>query len=126
MIVHSPVHTRGRVSSDLAHQLAHIILDRDVRSIEQVGSLRFLTCDAEQQEEGEEEEEEEADWLAGCLLISQPLLLMAASQRMSAVEVAARHTSEVVARFRLNDSGVLVQIGRAGAARRRTPSAQRR
>ncbi len=110
VIVHNPVHTRGRISSDLAHELAHILLDHDVRSIERVGSLRFLTCDAEQ--------EEEADWLAGCLLLPRPLLLRAASDGMTAAQVAARyHTSEAMARFRLNASGVLVQIGRAQAAR---------
>ena len=53
MIVHNPVHSRGRVSSDLAHELAHIILDHDVRSIERAGKLRFLTCDAEQEEEAD-------------------------------------------------------------------------
>jgi Zn-dependent peptidase ImmA (M78 family) len=111
VIIHNPVHTRGRVSSDLAHELAHIILGHDVRSIERVGSLRFLTCDAEQ--------EEEADWLAGCLLLPRPLLLRSASQGMTAADVAARFcTSESMARFRLNASGVLVQIGRAQAARR--------
>jgi Zn-dependent peptidase ImmA (M78 family) len=110
VVVHNPAHPPGRVRSDQAHELAHLLLDHDVRSIERVGTLRFLTCDAEQ--------EEAADWLAGCLLLPRPLLLRAAAQWMSAAEVAeAYRTSEAMARFRLNASGVLVQIGRAQAAR---------
>jgi Zn-dependent peptidase ImmA (M78 family) len=112
VIVYNPLHPPGRVRSDQAHELAHLLLDHDVRSIERVGNLRFLTCDAEQ--------EEEADWLGGCLLLPRQLLLRAATHRMGAAEVAKQYcTSEAMARFRLNASGVLVQIGRAQAARRR-------
>lgn len=118
VVVHNPTHAHGRVRSDQAHELAHLLLDHDVRSIERVGTLRFLTCDAEQ--------EEEADWLAGCLLLPRPLLLRAAGQRMRPAEVAETYgTSEVMARFRLNASGVLVQIGRAQAARRQPPHPRR-
>jgi hypothetical protein len=53
-----------------AHELAHIILDHDVCTIERVGNLKFLTCDVQQ--------EEEADWLGGCLLLPRVVLLKAA------------------------------------------------
>jgi hypothetical protein len=95
------------------------VVEDDVRSIERVGNLRFLTCDAEQ--------EEEADWLAGCLLLPRPLLLRAASHGMTAADVAARYcTSEAMARFRINASGVLVQIGRGRAARATRSGSRRR
>jgi Zn-dependent peptidase ImmA (M78 family) len=116
VIVFNPLHAPGRTRSNQAHELAHIILDHDVRTIEQVGNLKFLTCDVEQ--------EEEADWLGGCLLLPRSLLLKAAFKDMTAEEIAAKYgTSEPMARFRLNASGVLVQVGRARAAkaRRSTP-----
>ncbi|MHB1887389.1 MAG: ImmA/IrrE family metallo-endopeptidase [Acidimicrobiales bacterium] len=116
VVVYNPLHAEGRTRSNQAHELAHVLLDHDVRTIERVGTLKFLTCDVEQ--------EEEADWLAGCLLLPRSLLLKAAYRGMGAAEIAeAYQTSEPMARFRLNTSGVLVQIGRARAAKaRRAPA----
>jgi Zn-dependent peptidase ImmA (M78 family) len=109
VVVYNPLHSRGRTRSNQAHELAHIILDHDVRTIEQVGNLKFLTCDIEQ--------EEEADWLGGCLLLPRELLLKAARKGLTSADIAAQYeTSETMARFRLNASGVLVQLGRAKAA----------
>jgi Zn-dependent peptidase ImmA (M78 family) len=108
-VVYNPLHSRGRTRSNQAHELAHIILDHDVRTIKQVGNLKFLTCDVEQ--------DEEADWLGGCLLLPRELLLKAARKGMAPADIAAKYeTSETMARFRLNASGVLVQLGRAQAA----------
>jgi Zn-dependent peptidase ImmA (M78 family) len=112
VVVYNPLHEPGRTRSNQAHELAHIILDHDVRTIERVGNLKFLTCDVQQ--------EEEADWLGGCLLLPRALLLNAAWKGMNAEQVAARfQTSVPMARFRLNASGVLVQVGRAKAAKAR-------
>jgi Zn-dependent peptidase ImmA (M78 family) len=114
VIVYNPLHTEGRSRSNQAHELAHVILDHKVRTLQRVGDLSFLTCDLEQ--------EEEADWLGGCLLLPRPLLVRAAYRGMRPAEIAETYkTSEPMARFRLNASGVLVQVGRAKAARvRRT------
>jgi Zn-dependent peptidase ImmA (M78 family) len=110
VIVYNPLHAIGRTRSNQAHELSHIILDHKVQTIERVGNLRFLTCDAEQ--------EEEADWLGGCLLLPRPLLLNAAYNGMDPTQIALKYqTSERMAHFRLNASGVLVQMGRAKAAR---------
>jgi Zn-dependent peptidase ImmA (M78 family) len=118
VIVYNPLHTEGRTRSNQAHELAHIILDHNVRTIERVGNLKFLTCDVEQ--------EEEADWLGGCLLLPRALLLRSALKGMNAEQIADTYkTSEPMARFRLNASGVLVQVGRAKAARARRSARQR-
>jgi Zn-dependent peptidase ImmA (M78 family) len=112
VIVYNPLHAEGRTRSNQAHELAHVILDHKVRTLERVGDLSFLTCDGEQ--------EEEADWLGGCLLLPRPLLLRAAYKGMGPGEIADTYkTSEPMARFRLNASGVLVQVGRAKAGRSR-------
>ena len=72
--------------------------------------MSFVTCDVEH--------EEEADWLGGCPLVrgrscSRP-------SRKTAEKVAKEYaTSEQMARFRLNASGVLVQVGKAKAARQK-------
>jgi Zn-dependent peptidase ImmA (M78 family) len=118
VVVFNPLHSPGRTRSNQAHELAHILLDHDVRTIEQVGNFKFLTCDTEQ--------EEEADWLGGCLLLPRDLLMSAAWKGMSPADIADKYeTSEQMARFRLNASGVLVQVGRAKAAKARGRSASR-
>lgn len=112
IVVFNPLNSKGRRRSDLAHELAHIILGHKVRTIESVGELKLLTCDAEQ--------EEEADWLAGCLLLPRSLLLQCARQGLSVKKIARKGgTSQEMARFRLNASGVLVQLGRERAAKNR-------
>ena len=100
----------GRTNSDIGHELAHILLDHDVREIQQIAGHTFITCNPEQ--------EEEATWLAGCLLLSRPLLLREAYTGTSAEAIAAKYqVSPHMARFRLNTSGVLLQARRARANR---------
>lgn len=99
----------ARRSSDLAHEMSHILLKHEVRKVQRVGAFSFFDCDPEQ--------EEEANWLGGCLLLPRPLLLAAAKQGMSAEQLAETYGVSVqMARFRLNASGVYFQ---AKAAARR-------
>jgi Zn-dependent peptidase ImmA (M78 family) len=115
VVVFNPLHSLGRTRSNQAHELAHIILQHTVRNIEEVGGLSFVTCDIEQ--------EEEADWLAGCLLLPRELLYREAKRGRTPIEIANLHeTSESMARFRLNASGVLIQIGRNAATKARNKS----
>lgn len=112
IVVHNSLHSEGRTRSNQAHELAHIALDHTLRTLEKLGSMTFLTCDVEQ--------EEEADWLGGCLLLPRSVLLNAARNGMSAQQLAQDYqTSEQMAHFRLNASGVLVQVGRERAAKKR-------
>ena len=105
VVVYNPLHEEGRTNSNIAHELAHLLLEHNVRNVESVGNFKFLTCDSEQ--------EDEADWLGGCLLLPRPVLYAAARKGLSAKQIAERYsTSEEMARFRLNLSGVLVQVAR--------------
>jgi Zn-dependent peptidase ImmA (M78 family) len=115
VVIFNPLHANGRTRSNQAHELSHIVLQHTLRTIERVGEMSFVTCDIEQ--------EEEADWLGGCLLLPRPILLQAAKREKSPQQIAEEfQTSEPMARFRLNASGVLVQVGRAKAARNRQTS----
>jgi IrrE N-terminal-like domain len=58
--VYNPCSDPGRTNSDIGHEIAHILLDHDVREIQQIAGHTFITCNPDQ--------EEEATWLAGCLL----------------------------------------------------------
>src|SRR5215213_9536588 len=61
IIVYSPLASPGRTQSDIAHEVAHILLRHEVKTVETIGAQSFFTCDPE--------EEQEANWLAGCLLL---------------------------------------------------------
>jgi len=106
VVVYNPLNEACRTNSDIAHEISHIILEHPARTVERVGGLNFFTCDAE--------EEQEANWLAGCLLLPRPLLVKEARTGASAEDLAKRHeVSEQMASWRLNASGVLLQIRRA-------------
>jgi IrrE N-terminal-like domain len=106
VVVSNPLNDPGRSNSDIAHEISHIVLEHPARTVERVGGLNFFTCDAE--------EEQEANWLAGCLLLPQPLLVKEARTGATAQDLAKRHeVSEQMATWRLNASGVLVQLRRA-------------
>ncbi|MFD8044826.1 ImmA/IrrE family metallo-endopeptidase [Streptomyces chartreusis] len=112
--VYNPCNEPARTKSDIAHELAHVLLGHEVREVQQIGGHAFFTCNPEQ--------EEEANWLAGCLLLPRPLLLRHAYAGADATALAAATGVSVpMARFRLNTSGVLLQAQRsrkAGGSRR--------
>ena len=87
------------------HELSHLILRHEMRRLERIGDLAFFTCDPDQ--------EEEANVLGATLLLPRPLLLRAHGSGTSATEIATRYqVTEQIARWRLNTSGVAVQVRR--------------
>jgi hypothetical protein len=108
--VYNPLSEQPRTNSDLAHEAAHIMLNHDVREIQQIAGHTFLTCNPEQ--------EEEANWLAGCLLLPRALLLREAHGGTDVETLATKfEVSTQMARFRLNTSGVLLQVRRSSIRR---------
>jgi Zn-dependent peptidase ImmA (M78 family) len=104
--VYNPLNDPVRTTSDIAHELAHVLLKHDVRELQQLAGHTFFTCNPEQ--------EEEANWLAGCLLLPRDLLLREARAGSTPELIASRHhVSVVMARFRLNASGVQLQVRRS-------------
>lgn len=103
VVVYSPLANEGRTQSDIAHEVAHILLEHEVKVVETVGGHSFFTCDAD--------EEQEANWLAGCLLLPRPLLLAAARRGLDAAQIAESYrVSEQMAAFRLRTTGVMRQL----------------
>ncbi len=99
VVVFNPLSPIRRRTSDLAHELAHILLDHELSRIEKLSDVTFLSCDATQ--------EEEAAWLSGCLLLPRELLLAEVRKGASAKEIAKKcGVSERMARYRLGVTGV--------------------
>jgi Zn-dependent peptidase ImmA (M78 family) len=105
VIVFNPLNAKTRQRSDVAHELAHLLLNHRLSRLEYLGDAPFLSCDATQ--------EEEANWLAGCLLLPRALLLHAVRSGKSAAEISREcGVSEQLAQWRVNVTGVRRQLGR--------------
>lgn len=108
IIVYSPLASIGRMQSDVAHEVSHILLDHPMKSVQNVGGVGFFTCDAD--------EEQEANWLAGCLLLPRALLYRAAKRGLDIAAIAETYkVSEQMAAFRLRTTGVMRQLEAARA-----------
>ena len=103
VIVYNPLASVGRTKSDIAHEVAHIILEHGMKSVQTMAGVSFFTCDAD--------EEQEANWLAGCLLLPRRLLYLAAKRGLDSVDIAEVYSvSEPMAAFRLRTTGVIRQF----------------
>lgn len=102
VVVYNPLSAKSRRRSDLAHELAHTLLEHELSRVEKLGDVTFLSCDPTQ--------EEEAGWLSGCLLLPRALLLAEVRRGTSAKDIAKKHgVSERMAQYRLDVTGVVRQ-----------------
>jgi Zn-dependent peptidase ImmA (M78 family) len=99
VIVFNPLRSLARTTSDIAHELAHLVLGHRLDEVRVVAGTPFRTCRPDQ--------EEEATTLGGTLLLPRPLLLRAARRGLGAAEIADEYgvTTEM-ARFRFHRTGV--------------------
>jgi hypothetical protein len=113
LIVINTAHAATRRNSDLAHELAHVILGHEPSMMfASPGSgIALRTHNKEQ--------EDEANWLAGCLLLPRDALLSIRRRRLTDEEACQEFgVSLAMLRFRVNASGVDIQLRRAGKWRR--------
>ena len=102
VVVHNPHSSKTRQKSDVAHELAHMLLNHDLSLVQRLGDVTFLSCNPVQ--------EEEAAWLSGCLLLPRALLLAEVRRHADARDIADKHgVSERMAQYRLGVTGVMRQ-----------------
>ena len=109
LIVVNTAHAPTRRNSDLAHELAHVILGHEPSMMfASPGSgIALRTHNKEQ--------EDEANWLAGCLLVPRDALFSIRRRRLTDEEAYQEYgVSLAMLRFRLNASGVDIELQRAG------------
>ena len=110
-IVFNPLMSDPRRNSDVAHEVAHILLKHRLSRLEHLGDVAFLSCDKQQ--------EEEAGWLAGCLLLPRFALINDLKKRMTHKTIAKnRILSEEMVGYRVRVTGVARQL--AVSRRRRS------
>ena len=83
VVVYNPLSAKSRQRSDLAHELAHTLLEHELSRVEKLGDVTFLSCDPTQ--------EEEAAWLSGCLLLPRALLLSEIRRGSGAGDIANKY-----------------------------------
>ncbi len=109
VIVFNPIRSRPRRRSDIAHELAHIILKHDLTEIQHLNDVPFRTCRPDQ--------EQEATALGGTLLLPRLALLEEARDGATIERIAKKFdVTRQMAQFRWNSTGVERQAA-AEAAR---------
>lgn len=105
IIVTNPLRTPGRLASDVAHELAHLLLDHELSEVREIDGTPFRTC--------KPDEEEQATAFGGTLLLPRPLLMAAALRGDGPPEIASSCGVTVeMARYRYNTTGVAKQTHR--------------
>jgi IrrE N-terminal-like domain len=113
LVVFNPAHSKARQSSDVMHELAHIILKH---------TPTFFFINPEKKlliRSHDRVQEEEASWLAAAVLLPRQVLLYVRSRRLSDEEVCRRYSvSKQLLVFRVNATGVERQLARRSGTRR--------
>ncbi len=115
IVIYNPRHSAGRRVSDIAHELAHELLEHKPSTVilSPDGGLVMRTFDARQ--------EDEASWLSGCLLLPRAALVHATRGGLSSEAIAGEHgVSVVLTNYRKRITGVEVQTRRARSTRSTT------
>jgi len=113
-IVFNSAHSRRRQSSDIMHELSHVVIGHEPARVALVldQPLVLRTFDRKQ--------EEEAAWLAGCLLLPRPALLAITDSGRSESAACLKYmVSEDLLTYRLNVTGVMLQISRRKSSKKR-------
>ncbi len=108
-VIFNPRKSSGRRSSDIVHELAHLILGHEPASVvfSQDGQLATRTFDQKQ--------EDEANWLAWALLLPRDALFAAKRSRMLTAQIATTYgVTETLVDFRLRMTGISAQFRRGG------------
>jgi len=105
VIVTNPLRSPGRLASDVAHELSHILLEHQLAEVREIEGVPFRTC--------RPAEEEQATHLGGTILLPRPLLLAAARRGLGPEQIANEvGVTTEMARFRFNSTGVARQLQR--------------
>ena len=115
-IIVNPNHRGGRYSSDVMHELAHLLLGHQP-------STMFFAADGDMALRGyDRSAEEEANWLAAALLLPREALVSARRRRIPVQEICERYgVSRQMLTFRTSVTGIDRQF-----RRRKTPAIQGR
>ncbi len=107
VIIFNSSHSKARQSSDIMHELSHILLSHEPSKIILSPKVSIALRDYN------EDQEDEAAWLAGCLLLPRDALLYITRNGMSEDETMEKYNvSRDLLNYRINVTGVIYQARR--------------
>jgi IrrE N-terminal-like domain len=109
LIILNPTHSKLRESSNISHELSHIIIGHEPARLDvsEDGFLLLSNYDKKQ--------EEEANWLCGCLLLPREALIYIKRNKLNDEEVRTNYlVSQQMLTYRMQVSGVNEQFRRLG------------
>jgi Zn-dependent peptidase ImmA (M78 family) len=99
-IILNSAHNKARQASDLAHELAHLIIGHTC-------AKTYMTPNGLLLATHNREEEDEAAWLSGCLLLPREVCVYIKKQKISDESAMKRYgVSKQMLTYRLNVTGV--------------------
>jgi len=106
-IIHNSSHSKARQTSDIMHELAHIIIGHQTShfamAYQDNEELVLRSYNADQ--------EEEAEWLSGCLLLPRNALLIRMLEGMNSDEICTKYgVSSILLKMRINKTGINAQL----------------
>jgi len=107
IIIYNPRKSAGRRSSDIGHEVAHIIQEHKPGMImlSHDGMMAMRTFNQKQ--------EDEADWLGWCLLLPREALIKAMREGRTTQQIAEQYgVTDRLVTFRMGVTGVHVQMRR--------------
>lgn len=107
IVIFNPRKSKGRQSSDIIHELAHVMLGHEPATLvfSEDGQLATRTFDQKQ--------EDEANWLGWSLLLPREALIAARQQRMLTAQIAETYgVTETLVGYRVKMTGVDAQLRR--------------
>jgi hypothetical protein len=106
IVIYNPKHSSGRQSSDITHELAHIILDHQPATI-----VLSADLDSVGMRSFNQKQEDEANCLAWTLLVPRDGLIHAKIRRRSVEQIAAQYgVTKTLVSYRINSTGVGRQL----------------
>lgn len=105
ILIYNPTHTPGRQSSDIMHELSHIIIGHEPAQlvVSADGGMVLRSYNQKQ--------EDEAGWLAGSLLLPREALVHVKKLHMTEAEICQQYqVSEEMLRYRVGVTGVSRQV----------------
>lgn len=104
VVVYNPTSSSARTASDVAHEIAHLLLAHEPSTLSFVQDGTWTIRSYNQGQE------DEAAWLGGCLLLPRVALIDLLSHRASDADACARFgVSQALLQYRRNITGVARQ-----------------
>lgn len=110
-IIYNPTHSLCRQSSDIMHEISHILIGHKPATVllSQEGAMALRAFNRQ--------DEDEANWLSGCLLLPRPALVRIKKSGLDHRTICEEYrVSGDLLTFRLNVTGVNQQMRRRGAS----------